>query len=473
MMVSSMPFVAGLPDAYRDDLGLLFSQLQAKQARNRVRRRYYDYKAGLKDLGISIPPSLRSVETVIGWSAKGVEGLVKRSVLDGFTVPDGVDADSLGLTSIWEDNRLAVESRMAHTDAAVASCVFGFVQAGDVEDGEPDAVIQLKSAEWATGRWDARRRGLSSALSVIDVDETGQATRFNLYRPGEVVAFRRTDGGRWDVQRMRHDLGMPVEVLPHKPSLSRPFGKSRISRAVMALTDSGVRTLLRSEVSAEFFSAPQRYALGVDDETFVGQDGRPIPAWQAVIGRMLAVGRDENGDIPTVGQFSQQSFEPHFAQIRQLASLVSSEFNMTPRSFGIVQDNPESADAIIEAKEDLVLDAKEFTDTVAPAWKRLMVGALRIQDDSPAAREVYKQIRPHFRNPALPSVVSASDAITKQVSAFPWLAETDEALEMLGYDRQQIDSMRAARTRVQGRSMIDRLIGAQDVNSERTEAGQR
>lgn len=453
MMVSSMPFVSGLPDAYRDELGFLFSQLQAKQARNRVRRRYYDYKAGLKDLGISIPPSMRSVETVIGWSAKGVEGLVKRSVLDGFTTPAGVDADSIGLTEVWESNRLGVESRMAHTDAAVASCAFGFVQMGDAGSGEPESLIMLKSAESATGVWDARRRGLSSALSVMEVDDAGQVTRFNFYRPGEVIAFRKTLN-RWDVQRMRHDLGMPVEVLPHKPSLSRPFGKSRISRAVMALTDSGVRTLLRSEVSAEFFSAPQRYALGVDDETFVGQDGQPIPAWQAVIGRMLAVGRDENGDIPTVGQFSQQSFEPHFAQIRQLASLVSSEFNMTPRSFGIVQDNPESADAIIEAKEDLVLDAKEFTDTVAPAWKRLMVGALRIQDDSPAAREVYRQIRPHFRNPALPSVVSASDAITKQVSAFPWLAETDEALEMLGYDRQQIDAMQAQRRRHAARELL-------------------
>ncbi|MBL5974807.1 MAG: phage portal protein [Candidatus Leucobacter sulfamidivorax] len=462
MMVSSMPFVSGLPDEYQAELRFLFDQLQRRQARNRVRRRYYDYKAGLKDLGIAIPPQLRSIETVIGWSAKGVEGLVKRAVLDGFTTPEGVDADSLGLSAVWDENRLGVESRMAHTDAAVASCVFGFVQAGDADEGEPEALISLKSAESATGRWDARRRGLSSALSVIDADTQGQITRFNFYRPGEVVAFRAVGSG-WDVRRMFHDLGMPVEVLPHKPSLSKPFGKSRISRAVMALTDSGVRTLLRAEVSAEFFSAPQRYALGVDDETFVDKDGNPIPAWQAVIGRILAVERDENGDIPTVGQFSQQSFEPHFAQIRQLASLVSSEFNMTPRSFGIVQDNPESADAIIEAKEDLVLDAKEFTDTVAPAWKRLMVGALRIQDDSPAAREVYRQIRPHFRNPALPSVVSASDAITKQVSAFPWLAETDEALEMLGYDRQQIDAMQAQRRRHTARELLMQGMPAQEA----------
>lgn len=456
MIGFSMPHVAGLPDEYRDELAWLFHQLQAKRARNLVKRRYYDYKSSLKDLGISIPPSMRSVETVIGWSAKGVEGLVKRAVLDGFTTPAGIDAESIGLASIWDDNRLSIESRMAHTDAAVASCVFGFVQAGDAGVGEPDAVIQLKSAEWATGRWDARRRGLSSALSVIDTDDDGQVSRFNFYRHGEVVAFRRTDRGRWDIQQMRHDLGMPVEVLPYKPSLSKPFGKSRISRAVMSLTDSGVRTLLRSEVSAEFFSAPQRYALGVDEEGFVDVDGQPIPAWQSIIGRMMAVGRDENGDIPTVGQFSQQSFEPHFAQIRQLASLVSAEFNMTPRSFGMVQDNPESADAIIEAKEDLVLDAKEFTDTVAPAWKRLMVGALRIVDDSDAAREMYKQIRPHFRNPALPSIVSASDALVKQATSpgLAWIAETNEALEMLGYDPDQISSLLSQKRRLQARQML-------------------
>ncbi|WP_053387832.1 phage portal protein [Leucobacter japonicus] len=451
-----------IPEPYGTELKGLFAQLQHHQRRNDVHRRYYDYKSGLKDLGIAIPPQLRSIETVLGWSAKGVEGLVKRSVLDGFSTPSGVDADSIGLTDVFEGNQLGVESRMAHTDAAVASCAFGFVHKGDEYLGEPRALISVKSSSVATARWDTRKRALASALSVIEFSDEGKPVRFNLYMPGEVIAFRWT-GLRWDVQRMEHDLGMPVEVLPHKPSLSRPFGKSRISRAVMALTDSGVRTLLRSEVSAEFFSAPQRYALGVDEDTFIGPDGKSIPAWQAVIGRMFAVGRDENGDLPSVGQFSQQSFEPHFAQIRQLASLVSSEFNMTPRSFGIVQDNPESADAIIEAKEDLVLDAKEFTDTVSPAWKRLVVGALRIHDDSPVAREVYRQIRPHFRNPALPSVVSASDAVTKQVSSFPWLAETDEALEMLGYDRHQIDSMQATRRRASARELLT-------VNREAVEA---
>lgn len=462
--------VEALPVVFRDDIAHLFAELRAKRVRNRLRRKYFDYKSGLKDLGIAIPPSMQDVDTVIGWSAKGIEGLTKRAVLDGFIVPDGVDAESIGIDQIWEENRLSVEARMAHTDAAVASCAFGFVQAGDVEAGEPESLISLKSAEWATGTWDARRRGLSQALSVIDVDAHGRVTRFNYYLHGESYAFRWT-GGRWDIRKMVHDLGMPVEVLAHKPTLSRPFGKSRISRAVMALTDSGVRTLLRSEVGAEFFSSPQRYLLGADESAFKDAAGNPIPAWSAIIGKILAVSTNEEGETPTVGQFSQQSFEPHFAQIRQLASLVSSEFNMTPRSFGIVQDNPESAEAIQEAKEDLVLDAKEFTDSLSPAWKRLMVGALRVHDDSDVARDVYAKIRPHFKNPATPSVVSASDALTKQAAVFPWIGETDEALEMVGWERDQIESMKSQRRRL-GVSQLLGKLGQQDTEPASQPASQ-
>ncbi len=90
-------FVESLPVAFQDELAVLFAELRKKRVRNKLRRQYFDYKSGLKDLGIAIPPSMQSVDTVIGWSAKGIEGLTKRSVLDGFTAPDDVDAESIGV----------------------------------------------------------------------------------------------------------------------------------------------------------------------------------------------------------------------------------------------------------------------------------------------------------------------------------------------------------------------------------------
>src|SRR5690606_28014561 len=97
------------------------------------------------------------------------------------------------------------------------------------------------------------------------------------------------------------------------------FGSSRISRPVMALTDSGVRTLLRTEVSAEFFNAPQRYALGAEESAFQDAKGNAKSGWEVLLGRVLTLSKDEDGVIPQVGQFPQQSMEPNIAHFRMLA----------------------------------------------------------------------------------------------------------------------------------------------------------
>ena len=48
----------------------------------------------------------------------------------------------------------------------------------------------------------------------------------------------------------------------YRPDAARPFGHSRISRACMGLQQGALRTLKRSEISAEFYSFPQKYVLG-------------------------------------------------------------------------------------------------------------------------------------------------------------------------------------------------------------------
>jgi hypothetical protein len=57
----------------------------------------------------------------------------------------------------------------------------------------------------------------------------------------------------------------------------------------------------------------------------------------------------------------------------------------------------------------------------------------------------------------MPSVVSQSDAMVKQVSAIPWLADSDVTLRELGYDDEQIAQLRSDRRRSQA------LAGAQAI----------
>jgi len=56
--------------------------------------------------------------------------------------------------------------------------------------------------------------------------------------------------------------------------------------------------------------------------------------------------------------------------------------------------------------------------------------------------------------------VSASDALVKQATVLPWLAESDVALEALGYDQATITRLRADKRRAQGRATIAGLTQA-------------
>lgn len=453
---------AGLAVDDRATLLRLIEQLNCKRRRNEIRRRYYDGHNVLKDLGISIPPSLKSVEVVVGWPAKAVDSMSRRTVLEGFSSPDQGDELTALIEDLWESNRLASEIPAANTSALIHSCAFGFVHVGDQAAGEPPVLITVRSAEDATGTWDRRLRALRDALSVVEVDvATGQPTLMNLYLPGRVVSLRRVREGLFDATEVRHGAGVPVELLPYRADLMRPFGRSRITRGVMYNTDAAVRTMLRTEVGAEFYNAPQRYALGADMDAFEDESGNPVPAWTVMLGRLLTLSRDEDGNMPTVGQFAQQSMQPNIEQLRSIAQMFASETSLPVGSLGIVQDNPESAEAIRARNEELGIEIEHWQRTaLSPAWQRLMQRAVAMSTGSDAAISEARRMRAIWGSWSTPSEVSQAQAALARVQAVPRLAETDVELERMGYTRGQIESIQAQWARAASRSNIAAL-GAQ------------
>lgn len=467
MIIPTTPRVPGLAEDHQDAVTRLVGQLQGKAHRNRLRRRYYDYKQGLRDLGIAIPPSMRDLDTVLGWPAKAVDSMVRRTVLDKWTTPAGVTPEDLGVAAIVEDNRLDTEIPAGLTSTLMHAVTFGFVTAGDTAAGEPAAVVTLRSAEWATGTWDPRRRCLSEALSIRSVDDRGVPDDLALYLPGLVVVMRR-DGATWDLRQVEHDLGVPVEPIPFRPLLDRPFGSSRISRPVMALTDAAVRTLARTEVGAEFYNAPQRYALGADESAFKDASGDDVPGWRVRLGALLTLTRDEDGQLPSVGQFAQQSMEPNIGQMNMISRLFSAETNLPLRSLGVMGDNPESAESQRTAERDFALEITAWQKAaLTPALRRLMTYALRVVDDSPAAREVYRGVRPHWQRPDLVSPAEAADAVVKLNAAIQpgSFGESDVGLEMAGLEADQIERWRAERAQTQARSAVTTLLAPDQADA--------
>ena len=431
---------------------LLFEQLKEllrkKSVRNKIRQKYYDGKIELKDLGISIPPQLRRVETVVGWPAKAVDALASRSLFDGFINKDGTQNEIL--TRILADNQFKVLYRQAVTSQLINSVAFFTVSKG--QQDEPTTLISSYSAHDAAAIWDGRKKRIKSGLTVAERDEQGNATTYYLYTDQAVIEITHDVAYYYP-----HKQGRPlIEAIRYAPTIDRPFGKSRISRAVMSITDSAVRAALRTEVAAEFFTTPQKYLLGADEAIF-----DELSKWEAYTGSIFAVTKDEDGNTPQFGQLTQMSMQPHIDYMRSLASRFAGETGIPVSSLGVIHDNPVSAEAIYAAKEDLVIEANTLNQTNAVALKNIALLALAAEKNTTIdlLDEQDVSIQAKFKDASMPSIVSQSDAMIKQASIVPWLGETEVALEMLGYTDDQITRLMAQKRTISAMQALSGLYG--------------
>jgi hypothetical protein len=457
--------LAQLPkEAEHELIGELFKVWSDRLKRNRIKTTYYEAKNQLQDLGISIPPQLTEVNTVVGWPAKAVDGLAIRSIFDGFVTRDG---QTELLSDVLRENDFANMYVAITPSELTHSCAFLTVSRGG--RGEPAVVISGYSALKASAIWDYRKKRIRAGMAIVDADSYGNLTAFNIYTDTDTVEYTLSDKNIWQRVAHPHTQGRPLmEPLRYRPSIDRPFGKSRISRAVIYLTDSAMRTALRAEVTAEFFTAPMRYLMGVSEEVV---DSIENQRWKAYLGNFFAVTDNEDGKTPTIGQLPQQSMQPHLDQLRSLAMQFAGETGIPVSSLGIIQDNPSSAEAIHAGREDLIIEAEALNATNGASLRNigLMVLAIAQNKSIDELDDNAKTLMPIFRRPDRPSASSQADAIVKQVSAIPWLAETTVALEELGYSEEKRTRMLSDKAKAEGRKTLE---GALDVYRGRVSRGE-
>lgn len=436
--------ISGLNDSESDIFNKLLVVWQRKLPRNQVRERYYNARNGLRDLGISIPPQLKHVDSVVGWPAKAVDDLAARSVLRGFTF-DGVESEEL--SAVVDDCGFLLTYEQAVKSELADSCAFLTVSKGRA--GEPGVIVSAYSALNSSALWDWRRKRILAGLAVIDVaeDRNGitKPTWVNLYTDTCTASCRRLGNGRWEVERLNNPLGRPLmEPLAYMPSLDRPFGKSRISRPVMAIADSALRCALRTEVAAEFFTQPQRYAIGIDKDTF-GKDEseRNAAKLKAYIGGILALTPNKNGDLPQYGQLPQMSMQPHSDYLMTLAKRFAGETSIPVQSLGIIQDNPSSAEAIYASTGDLIVKAESLNRHNARALRNVarMVMCCVGKVDIDGLSDEKRGVTPRFENPMRPSIASRADFAVKVASMVPAYAQTSMCWRDLGYDEEDVRQM--------------------------------
>lgn len=430
--------LTGLSQHEQDAVQRLLDRLSRHASANSLKTAYYEGSNRLRDMGISIPPEMRDVETVIGWPGTAVDVLEERLDLLGWS--SSTD-DDYGLSEVFERNQLAAEASMGHLDSLIYGVAFAAVGAGDVKAGEPDVLVSIESPVSMTVEWSRRSRRVTAALAINESDEVvGEASSVTLYLPDETIRAERSSGSDWRVTyRDAHGLGQVlVSRLANRPWGADRSGRSEISRAVRALTDNAVRTLLGSEVAREFYSAPQRWVMGADADAFVDASGQQIPAWQTYLGRVLALERDSQGDLPTVGQFPAGSPAPYWESIRGLSQLFSAEAGIPVSYLGLISDNPASADAIKAGEVRLIKRSERRHVQLGAGWMSTAAHALMVREGtSTLPAEFAQRITCRWRDPSTPTEASSADAAVKLVASGVLPADSSVTWDRVGLTKAQ------------------------------------
>lgn len=412
----------------------LLGQLTKHSMANQVHERYYDGSFASRLLNISAPEHLtRMLKMVSGWSGTAVDVLEERLDLWGFSDDKLVD--------IFDINALDEEASQVHLDAMIFGVGFVSVTAGG--PGEPDILIRGLDAKNTTGKLNTRTRRLDAGLTR-EV-KNGEVVGVDLWLPEQVVTARREPrSSMWQVvQRVEHGLGaVPLVPFVNRPRTGARWGKSEITSPLRRYTDSAVRTLIAMDINREFFSTPQRYAIGLDRDSFVSPDGAQMSPWQIVVGRMWAtgtVGEDERA--PELGEFKPQPAGPFLEQIEGLAQLAASEAGLPGHYFGLRGDQATSADAIRAMEARLVKRAERRQKSFGRAWGdvgRLVSAATRgttFADASP--------VGVRWGDPATPTVAATTDAMVKQVQAGVAPKNSRVVWDRLGYTPEEQRVMEA------------------------------
>ena len=399
-------------------IAYLRNKLEYKRSRGLLRYKYYEQKNSAYDPGDVIPNKLKEAyKSTLGWCSKAVDSLSDILIFDGF------ENDNFDFWTIYQQNNADILFESAIKGALINSCDFIYISAG--ADGFPR--LQVLDGTNATGVIDPITNLLTEGYAVLERDDHDAPILEAYFTPDYTEFYSSVDEIATRINNpARYPLLVPII---YKPDSKRPFGHSRISRSCMDLVNKARNTVTRGEVSAEFYSFPQKYVTGLS------QDAEPLEKWQATISSLLQFSKDEDGDRPTLGQFVQQSMAPFIEQFRMYASAFAGETGLTLDDLGFASGNPSSSEAIKAAHENLRLTARSAQRSFGIGFINAGYLAASVRDGVAYARkEIYltkPKWAPIFEADSA-SLSGIGDAFMKLQQSFPEYVTEDKLRELTG-----------------------------------------
>ena len=451
--------VIGLPQTERKMLQNLIEIYMSHNAKNWEKERYYEGNIPLSEvnLGIALPQSMRRLEIGCAWGSKAVDVLAARSMFDGFVDARGYQSQEL--VRIVTDNDLITEYAKATRDELKFGCTYATLSA----DKTIGCKIRFHSPLTAAAHWNGEKGRIDYGFAVINSAPSNasiawEPTLINLYTEDAVWVLEKQNG-LWKATGYPHRMGRPLMVaFRWNPTSSKPFGRSRIKEPVRRLIQGYVRTMANATIGLEFATSPQKYLLGVTDDQY---DAVVNDKFRQYVGSIIAsTTNPETGEKPTFGQLAQGTIQPHVDMMRLLATQFSAATGLSVTDTGVVNDaNPTSSEAIIAQTQTLIGMAEQLNQSNGDSLRIVAVMALAIANSTTMEElgEDRQNIIAHFKNPAMPSVASTTDAALKIASARQAFAQTDTFLEMIGFSQADIRRIKAEEQRSRGLAVLEEV----------------
>jgi len=383
------------------------------------RQKLYDMKNNDISPGVTIPAKLRQqYKATLGWGAKAVDSLADRLVFREF------GNDNYGINEIFQMNSADILFDDAKLSALINSCSFIYISKGD--DRIPR--LQVIQGSEATGILDPVTRLLKEGYVVISRNEHG--------KPKEELYFVTGRTDYYVNKEFKYSVpnSAPAPLLVpiiHRPDSSKPFGRSRITPSAEYYQKFAKRTLERADVTAEFYSWPQKYVVGLS------QDAEPMETWKATVSSFLQFTKDDNGEKPTLGQFNVPSMSPFVEQLRTAASGFAGETGLTLDDLGFPSDNPSSAEAIKASHETLRLSAEKAQRDFSSGFLNVGYIAASLRDDFSYKRNQFYQTKakwePVFK-PDASTISLIGDGAIKNNQAVPGYFDRENLRDLTGIE---------------------------------------
>ncbi len=438
---------------------------RANESRNDELYEIYEGTASLHKVPTIVPDRYKTLRVGCPWPEIAVQSVVERSRFERFVFEEDGDASDL-MDEISERCEVALGYQSGLTDSLIAGVSFAVV--GRDENG---ACLRWHTAQTAAGLWDYANARLACGFAIVNrCRKRSAASGYEHWDtvPSEVDFY--TEAGCWEISREDasspweavwnpDDMGEPRMVaLVFRPDGRHPLGRSRFTVPMRGIVQEYMANALNLHVASEFTAVGQKWATGLTDaqlEKFASNK------WgTSADSVVLATDNPESGGNPQFGNFTQQSMEPVLSVKRSLATDFAAASSIPVADLLTQDSNPTSAEALTAMQNKLISLVEGVNARNSRVLRKIALMLMAVEGDTTLAglTDGQRGVMVHMRTPETVSVAGQSDAMLKRIQGLPYLAESDVAIEQLGFTDDQVPRVKSARDRYYARQMVAEAV---------------